>query len=207
MILQIRLRLSRSVSIEDGTDLVQQIHRRLGIEAPLFACAWMVNGLKFEVMGQQARRSNPPHGMFYRSPGTTTMPIPQGIIRDMSNTFNRLSLLNLLPAEALQALAGFMWISGETPRYPNWVKDTARGSLVPYYLPTLGSTDPYVLLPTTTLIQLGRSAYAPARMEIVDDVINMSRLRGRADSSQLAPIQILTVTDPDPDGAGTPITA
>ena len=74
-----------------------------------------------------------------------------------------------------------------------------------YYLPTLGSTDPYVLLPTTTLIQLGRSAYAPARMEIVDDVINMSRLRGRADSSQLAPVQIMTVMDPD--GAGTPITA
>ena len=60
MILQIRLRISRNVSIDDGADLVQQIHRRLGIEAPLFASAWMVNGLKFEVMGQQARRSNPP---------------------------------------------------------------------------------------------------------------------------------------------------
>ena len=57
------------------------------------------------------------------------------------------------------------------------------------------------------MIQLGRSAYAPARMGIVDDVINMSRLRGRADSTQLAPIQILTVADPDPDGTGTPITA
>ena len=125
----------------------------------------------------------------------------------MSNTFNRLSLLNLLPTEALQALAGFMWISGETPGYPNWVKDTARSSLVLYYLPTLGSTDPYVLLPTTTMIQLGRSAYAPARMEIVDDVINMSRLRGHADSTQLAPIQILTLRDPNPDGSGTPITA
>ena len=79
------------------------------------------------------------------------MPIPQGIIRDMSNTFNRPSLLNLLPTEALQALAGFMWISGELPGYPNWVKDTARGSLVLYYLPTLGSTDPYVLLPTTNM--------------------------------------------------------
>ena len=124
----------------------------------------MVNGLKFEVMGQQARRSNPPHGMLYRSPGAATMPIPQGIIRDISNNFYRPSLLNLLPAEALQAVAGFMWILGETPGYPNWVKDNAGGSLVLYYLPTLGSTDPYVLLPTTTLIQLGRSAYASARM-------------------------------------------
>ena len=94
--------------MEDGTNMVQQIHRRLGIEAPLFASAWMVNGLKFEVMGQQARRSNPLHGMIYRSPRATTMPIPQGIIRDISNNFYRPSLLNLLPAEALQALAGFM---------------------------------------------------------------------------------------------------
>ena len=153
-------------------------------------------------MGQQARRSNPPHGMFYRSPGAATMPIPRGIIRDISNNFYRPSLLNLLPAEALQALAGFMWISWETPGYPNCAKDTAKSSLVLYYLPTLGSTDPYVLLPTTTMIQLGCSAYAPARMEIVDDVINMSRLRGRADSSQLAPVQIMTVLDSD--GAGTP---
>ena len=36
---------------------------------------------------------------------------------------------------------------------------------------------------TYPLIQFGRSAYAPARMEIVDDVINMSRLRGRAHCS------------------------
>ena len=79
--------------------------------------------------------------------------------------------------------------------------------MVLYYLPTLGSADPYVLLPTTTMIQLGRCAYAPARMEIVDDVINMTRMRGRADSNQLAPIQILTLRDPNPDGSGTPITA
>ena len=57
------------------------------------------------------------------------------------------------------------------------------------------------------MIQLGRSAYAPARMKIVDDVINMSRMRGRADSTQLAPIQILSLRDPNPDGSGTPITA
>ena len=42
-------------------------------------------------------------------------------------------------------------------------------------------------------------------MEIINDVLNMSRLRGRAESSQLAPVQIMTVIDPD--GAGTPITA
>ena len=69
MILPITLRLAKSVT------MAQQIHRRLGIEAPLFASACMVNGLKFEVMGQQAQRSNPPHGMFYRSPGAATMPI------------------------------------------------------------------------------------------------------------------------------------
>ena len=128
--------------MEDGTAMVQQIHRRLGIKTPLLTSAWMVNGLKFEVVGQQARRSNPPHGMFYRSPGAATMPIPQGIIRDVSNNFYRPSLLNLLPAEALQVVADFMWISGEKPGYPNWVNDNARGSLVLYYLPTLGSTDP-----------------------------------------------------------------
>ena len=69
MILRIRLRLTDHVTAEDGETLVQQIHRRLGIEAPLFSSAWMVNGIKFEVMGQQARRGNPPHGMFYRPPG------------------------------------------------------------------------------------------------------------------------------------------
>ena len=100
--------------------MVQQIYRRLGIEALLFTSAWMVNGLKFEVMGQQARRSYPPHGMFYRPPGAATMPIPQGILRDISNNFYRPNLLNLLPAEDLQD------ISRETPEYPNWVKDNAR---------------------------------------------------------------------------------
>ena len=39
MIFQIRLRLSRNVSMEDGTNMVQQFHRLLGIEAPLFASA------------------------------------------------------------------------------------------------------------------------------------------------------------------------
>ena len=42
-------------------------------------------------------------------------------------------------------------------------------------------------------------------MEIMDDVINMTRMRGRADPGQLAPVQIMTVADPD--GTGTPISA
>ena len=39
MILQIRLRLNAYVTAEEGATLVQQIHRRLGIEAPLFSSA------------------------------------------------------------------------------------------------------------------------------------------------------------------------
>jgi hypothetical protein len=39
MILQIRLRLSMDVTLEDGEDIVQQIHRRLGIAVPLFKIA------------------------------------------------------------------------------------------------------------------------------------------------------------------------
>jgi len=203
--LQIRLRLTAHVTAEEGENLVQQIHQRLGIEAPLFTSAWMVNGIKFEVMGQHARRSNPPHGMFYRPPGAATMPIPQGIIRDIPNTFYRPSLLHLLPVEVLQVVAGFMWISGDTPGYLNRVIDDSQGTLILYYLPSLGSMDPYILLPTTVLNQLGRGAYAPARMKIIDDVINLTRMRGRADQGQLAPIQIMTVADPD--GTGTPISA
>ena len=84
----------------------------------------------------------------------------------------------------------------------------SRKSILP--LPCLNfkkgkKLSPYILLPTTVLIQLRRGAYAPARMEIMDDVINMTRLRGRADQGQLAPIQIMTVADPD--GTGTPISA
>ena len=205
MILQIRLRLTAHVTVEEGENLVQQIHRRLGIEATLFASAWMVNGIKFEVMGQHARRSNSLHGMFYIPPGEATMPIPQGIIRDIPNTFYRPSLLHLLPVEVLQVVAGFMWISGDTPGYQQRVIDNSKGTLILYYLPSLGSVEPYILLPTTVLIQLGRGAYAPARMEITDDVINMTRLRGRADQGQLTPIQIMTVADPN--GTGSPISA
>jgi hypothetical protein len=184
---------------------VQQIHRRLGIEAPLFTSAWMVNGIKFEVVGQQARRGNPPHGMGYRPPGTPTNPIPQGIIRDIPNTFYRPGLINLLPVKVLQVVAGFMWISDDTPGYQQRVIDDSKGTLILYYLLSLGSVEPYILLPTTVLIQLGRGAYASARMEIMDDVINMTRLRGRADQGQLASIKIMTVADPD--GTGTPISA
>jgi hypothetical protein len=90
-----------------------------------------------------------------------------------------------------------MWISGDTPGYSNRVIDDSQGTLILYYLPTLGSMEPYILLPTTVLIQLG--------MEIMDDVINMTRMRGRADQGQLAPIQIMSVADPD--GTGTPILA
>jgi hypothetical protein len=133
------------------------------------------------------------------------MPIPQGIIRDIPNTFYRPSLLYLLPVEVLQVVAGFMWILGDTPGYSNRVIDDSKVTLILYYLPTLGSVEPYILLPTTVLNQLGRGAYAPARMEIMDDVINMTRMRGRADQGQLAPIQIMTVAGPD--GTGTPISA
>ena len=90
------------------------------------------------------------------------MPIPQGIIRDIPNTFYRPSLIQLLPVEVLQVVAGFMWISGDTPGYPNRVLEDSQGTLILYYLPSLGETDPYILLPTNTLIQLGRGAYAPA---------------------------------------------
>jgi hypothetical protein len=104
--------------------------------------------------------------MFFRPPGAATMPNPQGIIRDVPNTFYRPSLLHLLPVEVLQVVAGFMWISGDTPGYPNRIIDDSQSTLILYYLPLLGSMEPYILLPTTVLIQLGRGAYAPARIEI-----------------------------------------
>jgi hypothetical protein len=53
MISQIRLRLTTHDTAAEGENLVQRIHRRLGIAASLFTSAWMVYGIKFEVMGEQ----------------------------------------------------------------------------------------------------------------------------------------------------------
>ena len=50
--------------------------------------------------------------------------------------------------------------------------------------------DMYPLFCTLILVDLGRSCYAPARMEQVEDVINMVRLRARAAPMQLAPIPV-----------------
>jgi hypothetical protein len=74
MILQIRLRLTARVTAEDGETLVQQIHRRLEIEAPLFTSAWMVNGIKFEVMGQHRDEAIHPMACFTAHRGRQLCP-------------------------------------------------------------------------------------------------------------------------------------
>ena len=78
----------------------------------------MVNGIKLEMLVSQASRSNPPHGIFYSEPGDPK-PIPHIVIRDISANFYRRALLDTLPAEVLSDIAGYVWIAGDTPGYPN----------------------------------------------------------------------------------------
>ena len=63
-------------------------------------------------------------------------------------------------------MAGYIWIAGDTPGYLNWNRDPTKNALVIYLLPTIGSTDPSVWLPTPTLIELGHGMYTPARQEM-----------------------------------------
>ena len=63
-------------------------------------------------------------------------------------------------------MAGYVWIAGDTPGYLNWNRDLTKHTLVIYFLPTIGSTDPDVWLPTPTLIELGHGMYTPARQEM-----------------------------------------
>ena len=74
----------------------------------------MVNGIKLEMLGSQASRSNPPHGILYSEPGGPK-PIPHVVIRDISASFYRRKILDTLPAEVLSAMAGYVWISEDTP--------------------------------------------------------------------------------------------
>jgi hypothetical protein len=147
-------------------------------------------------MERNARRSHPPHGIIYGQPGLS-WPIPQGIIRDIPNTFYRPDLLDVLPAEVLQVLAGYMWIPGDTPGYVTWDRGTKNNTLVLYFLPTKGTTNLCIWLPMQTLVELGRSSYAPARMEQVENVINMVRLRTQATPTQPAPIPVYMISDTD----------
>ena len=116
MILQVRMHLNDGINAQQAPGIVAIIQGKLGITAPLYSAAWMVQGVRMEAMGRNARRSHPPHGIFYGQPGLS-WPIPQGIIRDIPNTFYRPDLLEVLPTEVLQVLAGYMWIPGDTPGY------------------------------------------------------------------------------------------
>ena len=73
--------------------------------------------------------------------------------------------------------------------YVTWDRETQSDTLVLYFMPTEGTANPCIWLPTQTLVDLGRSSYAPARMEQVEDVINMTRLRTRATPTQLHQFQ------------------
>ena len=202
MILQVRMHLNDGINAQQAPGIVAIIQGKLGITAPLYSAAWMVQGVRMEAMGRNARRSHPPHGIFYGQPGLS-WPIPQGIIRDIPNTFYRPDLLEVLPTEVLQVLAGYMWIPGNTPGYVTWDRETQSDTLVLYFMPTEGTANPCIWLPTQTLVDLGRSSYAPARMEQVEDVINMTRLRTRATPTQPAPIPVYKISDTD--STGTPL--
>ena len=78
----------------------------------------MVNGIKMEMLGSQPSRSNPLHGIFYSAPGGSK-PLPHVVIRDISANFYRRAILDTLPPEALNAMASYIWIAGDTPGYLN----------------------------------------------------------------------------------------
>ena len=141
MILQVRMRLQHGISTSAGPATVQRIHDRLGIVAPLYSVAWMVHGIKLEMLGSQASHSNPPHGIFYSAPGGPK-PIPHVVMRDISANFYRRAIMDALPAEVLNVMAGYVWIAGDTPGYPNWNRDHTKHALVIYFLPTIGSMIP-----------------------------------------------------------------
>ena len=101
----------------------------------------------------------------------------------MSADFYQKALLDTLPTEVLNAMAGYIWIAGDTPGYPNWNREPTKNALVIYFLPTIGSTDPSVWLPTPTLIELGHEMYTPARQGMGNDVIHMGRLRSQSNST------------------------
>jgi hypothetical protein len=164
----------------------------------------MVNGIKLEILGSQSSRSNPPHDIFHSEPGGPK-PIPHVVIRDISANYHRRAILNTLPAKVLSAMAGYVWIAGDTPSYPNWIRVPNIHALIIYFLPAIGSTDPSVWLPTPTLIRLGHGMYTPARQKMRDDIIHMGRLRSRSHCTQPGPIQIHQVIDTE--GIGAPITA
>ena len=107
MILQVRMRLQHGILTSAGPATVQRIHDRLGIAAPVYSVAWMVNGIKLEMLGSQASRSNPPHGIFYSAPGGPK-PLPHVVIRDISANFYRRAILVTLPPEVLNAMAGYI---------------------------------------------------------------------------------------------------
>jgi hypothetical protein len=134
MILQVRLRLQNGIPTSAGLLTVQMIHDRLGMVALLFSVAWMVNGIKLEMMGSQSSRSNPPHDIFYSEPGGAK-PIPHVVIRDISANYHRRAILDTLPAEVLRAMAGYVWIAGDTPGYPNLIRDQTKHALIIYFLP------------------------------------------------------------------------
>ena len=69
-------------------------------------------------------------------------PLPHVVIRDISANFYRRALLDTLPQEIRNAMAGYIWIDGDTPEYLNWNRDPTKNALVIYFLPMIGSTDP-----------------------------------------------------------------
>ena len=79
-------------------------------------------------------------------------PLSHVVIRDISANFYRRAILDTLPPEVLNAMAGYIWIAGDTPGYLNWNRDPTKNALVIYFLPTIGSSDPSVWLPTQPLI-------------------------------------------------------
>ena len=93
----------------------------------------MVNGIKMKMLGSQASRSNPPHGIFYSAPGGSK-PLPHVVIRDILANFYRRPILDTLPPEVLIAMAGYIWIAGDTPGYLNWNRDPTKNAL--HLLPT-----------------------------------------------------------------------
>ena len=59
------------------------------------------------MLGSQASRSNPQHGIFYSEPGGPKT-IPHLVIRDISANYHKRAILDTLPAEVLSVMAGYV---------------------------------------------------------------------------------------------------
>ena len=195
---------------KNGQEMTQDTICYSGLEkapAPLsptpYRAGWLIHNIRMEFLGRQARRSDPPHGVFYGQPGVDR-PLPYATVQGIPANFDRSSLLRVLEPQVLAAIVGYSWVSGATPGYrygdQERPRDDTRHNLLLWFREGAGTIESNTLPSTQTLIDLGQSIYCPARMEIYPDLNSLTKLRARTTVSPVAPIQVQRLGDSSSGG-------